>query len=356
MKRLRNIINTFLLLSITMTAVGLHAQNSAYINKVYEYCPAPGQFINQYPEYQEGDNADSMLVKASEYVVGTAKSPLSLGGFGGYIVFGFDHKIQNVKGKMDFQVLGNSFVSNRETELYGGNSEPGIIMVSEDVNGNGLPDDPWYEIAGSEYRKSSTVKNYTVTYYRSNDNIRWKDSEGETGTIDRNEWHTQDSYYPMWLKSDSISFTGTRLANNGKNEGTETQPYYVLYIYDYGYADNQPNDSALSKIDIDWAVDADGNAANLDGIDFVKVYTGVNQKCGWLGETSTEVAGAVDLHIAGGDIDSNIPTGIKGILADEPDSSKVEIYNVLGQRISNPVSGRVYIIRQGGKAKKVLWK
>ena len=39
-------------------------------------------------------------------------------------------------------------------------------MVSVDVNGNGLPDDEWYELAGSEYQKPSTIKNYEITYYR----------------------------------------------------------------------------------------------------------------------------------------------------------------------------------------------
>ena len=34
----------------------------------------------------------------------------------------------------------------------------------------------------------------------------------------------------------------------------------------------------------------------LDHIDFVKVYTGQMAYCGWLGETSTEISGAEDLH------------------------------------------------------------
>ena len=35
----------------------------------------------------------------------------------------------------------------------------------------------------------------------------------------------------------------------------------------------------------------------LDFIDFVKVYSAEQQMAGWLGETSTEVAGAEDLHL-----------------------------------------------------------
>ena len=48
--------------------------------------------------------------------------------------------------------------------------------------------------------------------------------------------------------------------------------------------------------DLDWAVDADGNAVHLTHVDFIKVYCGILQECGWLGETSTEVKGAIDLH------------------------------------------------------------
>ena len=47
---------------------------------------------------------------------------------------------------------------------------------------------------------------------------------------------------------------------------------------------------------IDWAVDDEGNPVELKQIDFVKVYNAMLQDCGWLGETSTEVAGAIDLH------------------------------------------------------------
>ena len=34
-----------------------------------------------------------------------------------------------------------------ETGKLGGSAEPGIVFVSKDVNGNGEPDDEWYELA-----------------------------------------------------------------------------------------------------------------------------------------------------------------------------------------------------------------
>ena len=44
------------------------------------------------------------------------------------------------------------------------------------------------------------------------------------------------------------------------------------------------------------AIDKYGNKADLKCIDFIKVYTGVNQVCVWIGESSTEFASAEDLH------------------------------------------------------------
>ena len=67
--------------------------------------------------------------------------------------------------------------------------------------------------------------------------------------------------------------------------------FFILMIGD------MPNEDEGSTFDIDWAVDKKGNKVNLPGIDFIKVYTGVRQNCGWLGEVSTEVCGVEDLHL-----------------------------------------------------------
>ena len=96
-------------------------------------------------------------------------------------------------------------------------------------------------------------------------------------------------------------------------EGTADDRYIVLTVFDYGYADNYPNFSDKeglvrnegAMIDIDWAVDANGNAVKLPGVDFVRIYTGVNQTNGILGENSTEVVRVVNTHSEGtGDAES----------------------------------------------------
>lgn len=286
---------------------------SPYITRVYEYRPAPGQFVNELPKYTEGDTEETMRQKAEDCLAYNAGTMVSLGGYGGYIVVGFDHTIVNRPGECDFKVLGNAFYSTGSSAAAsGGSCEPGIVMVSVDVNGNGLPDDEWYELAGSEYHKEETVKNYGITYYRPDENktpvpgtdpsitdstyVRWTDNQGGEGYLSKLTYHKQ-AYYPQWLSGETLSFQGTRLADNAIDESGDGS-YYVLYAYDWGYADNHPNDSEKSNFNIDWAVDAEGNPVNLSGIDFIKIYTGVNQFNGWLGECSTEVAGVTDLHIA----------------------------------------------------------
>ncbi|MDE6131542.1 MAG: cell surface protein, partial [Muribaculaceae bacterium] len=82
---------------------------SPYISRVYEYRPAPGQFINEMPRFEEGDTYESILQKAEESISGTNDIMISLGGYGGYVTFGFDHTVINVPGEKDFRIWGNCF-------------------------------------------------------------------------------------------------------------------------------------------------------------------------------------------------------------------------------------------------------
>ena len=268
---------------------------SAFANKVFEYIPAPGQFINTTTSaYEDGFSAGQVLERATEKL--KKKSVISLGGFGGTITVGFHQSIRNSKGEYDFRILGNaSYNQNTGTGALGGSAEPGIVLVSKDENGNGLPDDEWYELAGSEYGKDTETRNYEITYYRpqpANGDVRWTDNQGGEGFVYRNSYHQQDSYYPNWIEEDEITFRGTRLKDNAINEGGT----WVGYCYPWGYADNHPNRSEFSQFKIDWAVDQNGNHVELDKIDFLKIYTAVNQNVGWMGEISTEVMTVEDLH------------------------------------------------------------
>lgn len=298
--------------SFTVNVLHEEIEYSPYITRVYEYCPAPGQFVNEMPRYEEGDTYADILQKTEESISGTNDIMITLGGYGGYVTFGFDHTVMNIPGEKDFRIWGNCFYELLQPDKKGGSAEPGIVMVSYDVNCNGLPDDPWYELAGSEYHSPITRHSYELTYNRPDpdreivadeDNslddiyyIRWTDNAGRSGYMAKNIFHNQD-YYPKWVKDDAMTFSGSLLAPNAEDI-SGYGAYYVLYSYPWGYADNHPNEYAdLNSFDISWAVDADGNPVSLPGADFIRVYTGLNQYCGWLGETSTELSRAQDLHI-----------------------------------------------------------
>lgn len=298
--------------SFPVTVLHEEVEYSPYITRVYDYRPAPGQFINEMPRYEEGDTYGDILKKAEEAISGTNDEMISLGGWGGYVTFGFDHTVINVPGQRDFRIWGNAFYELVNPEKKGGSAEPGIVCVSYDENCNGIPDDPWYELAGSEYHAPQTLHNYSMTYHRPDpdrrvvadeDNsiddlyyIAWTDNRGASGFMPKNIFHNQE-YFPKWVEADTVTFTGSRLAPNAADlSGTGT--YYVLYSYPWGYVDNHPNEyEDLNSFDISWAVDDRGNPVNLPGADFVRVYTGLNQYCGWIGETSTELCRAQDLHI-----------------------------------------------------------
>lgn len=298
--------------SFTVHVLHEEIEYSAYISKVYEYCPAPGQFVNEMPRYEDGDTYETILQKVEESISGTNDIMITLGAYGGYVTFGFDHTVINIPGEKDFRIWGNCFYELLQPDKKGGSAEPGIIMVSYDTNCNGLPDDEWYELAGSEYYSKDTRHAYSITYRRPDPNreivadednslddiyyIGWSDNAGQKGYIAKNIFHNQD-YFPKWINSDKITFSGSLLPNNAEDISGNGS-YFVLYSFPWGYVDNHPNEYAdLNSFDISWAVDSDGNPIDLPGVDFIRVYTGVNQYCGWLGETSTELSRAQDLHI-----------------------------------------------------------
>jgi len=262
------------------------AGSSRFISKVFEYLPAPGQFINE----SLGNLAGAQKIIGNVSNTGL----ISLGGFGGYIVFGFDHSVANNSGN-DLAIYGNPI---------GGNfawSEPGIVLVSQDVNGNGLPDDEWFELAGSEYNNPATIKNYEITYTNPKGyaNVQWKDNLGNSGSYDVNAFH-KHNYYPEFAPNqETLTFKGTLLPSTWGQVGSiyTNSPFAWGYTDSYSTGDDYAT-KGYNSFDIDWAVDKNGAKVNLKTIDFVKVYTAQREKGNTLlGEISTEVKGAADLNI-----------------------------------------------------------
>lgn len=275
-----------------------------YISEVIEYTPAPGQFINASPWGTPNYSTKS--------IVGNINGSLSLGAFGGYVIFKFATPVENNPNNpfgVDFTIFGNPL------NIW---SEPGVVYVMKDENQNGVPDDTWYELAGSDYYFSSTIKNYQTTYYNPNSSVAtdvpWIDNYGNSDFIYANSYHTQP-YYPLsdsfpHINQEQYLLSGTRL----ENLVDQSNPMMVSCPRrSFGYADNQLRGSAPYTVpdnpytrekensggdafDISWAIDANGNYVDLDEIDFVKVQTAILADAGWSGEVSTEITGAVKVE------------------------------------------------------------
>ena len=295
--------NIILVSSILM----LLARNSEaqFVSKVLDYTPAPGQYTN----------ADFIgTPTAANSIIGTNRGMVSLGAYGGSITVYFEQGIQNDPANpygVDFTIYGNA------TSTW---SEPGIIQVMKDENGNGIPDETWYEIAGSDHFWNSTNYSYEVTYQNSGlssaSNIQWTDNQGKSGIIPENSFH-QQTYYPREDLFPTIApgwytLKGTRIMGqiDLSNPGVVNS-----YHRAFGYADNTPvlsttemlpdnpytpeiEGSGGDAIDIDWAVDKNMNPVHLDVIHFIRIYTGMNALAGWLGEISTEITGIRDVEPA----------------------------------------------------------
>jgi hypothetical protein len=253
-------------------------------NVIYDYRPAPGQFINE--SGTGGFSGEKTLQEAILYAGERLKNNLfvSLGAFGGYIVAGFDHSIVN-DGGYNLQIEGNAHENS---------SEPGIVWVMQDSNGNGLPDDGWFELRGSEDPGGNVTRNYSITYFKPRQpgsNVHWIDNNGITGTVDYlGAYHDQESYYPLWIEDEYYTFTGTCLESRNYLSQTGS---WISPPYEWGYADNDRQ--ALFRLSD--AVTPEGDPIDLEFIDFVKIQTGVNGKSGWLGELSTEITGIRDYNL-----------------------------------------------------------
>ena len=170
------------------------------------------------------------------------------------------------------------------------------------------------------------------------------EAKPENGTVDINAWH-KHSYFPLYnnyfvaLNGLSTSLNGlvpqlpdlnlesfgsyaaktdasaAKLTLKGvklvvpktTSGGNSTAPDDFLF----GYVDCHPNGlrsnvqlnpyttgrtsnttSNGDPMDLSWAVDDDGNPVYLDSVRYVRVYTGVQQMNGIMGESSTEVLGS----------------------------------------------------------------
>ena len=254
-----------------------------YLSQVFEYVYAPGQ------------HAAIAQPSDVQFMIGDPDLHdgwLYLGGFGGYVVAGFPRDIRNEEGP-DFEVFA----------LKGAAPEPAIVYVMPDDNANGLPDDTWYELIGNLAEFS--CRHYHITYYKTeNANVRWLDSNGESGELFSFFGGTVSAHW-WWphTYSDSLRLQGTRLPDVYENHPVNGTDYWMVPngLLEWGYAENNHGTDynarrGSNSLDISNAVDSAGNPVFLKSIRFIKVQTAVLQQAGQINEVSAEIRGARSLH------------------------------------------------------------
>lgn len=274
--------------------------SSRLVSKIFEYMPAPGHQVNGYSVTGDFIRDGATMEEACDSVMSHFKRRwmVSLGAQGGYLVAGFDHDVKNSNGDYDIVIQGNP---------YSYQSEPGIVWVMKDENGDGLPNDTWYELAGSEYGTENETLDYEITYYKPatpQSDIRWKDNMGGEGVVPyMSAWNKHDFYWQDWVPTEDSpegpchTYYGSRLKDTHtyENNYTDEPPFAWGYADNLGsdYFKNEKFDKSRAKgyYKISNAVTREGKPANLDYINFVKVQTGQTGCSPNLGEISTEVYG-----------------------------------------------------------------
>jgi hypothetical protein len=237
------------------------AVSKAYTVNLFGYFPAPGQFIKS-----SGETATNWDTLRDDYAQSKTWM-FSLGAYGGSVVYGFDHSVENKPGQYTLAIHGNSF---------GGWGEPGTIWVMQDENGNGEPDDTWYELAGSETGKPTATQRYALAYTVGNLCIDHTGAQVEE--FPYSTYYGDGFGFPQEPGA-YVIYSGTRLLDNTyTTEGIIYNPGY-----EWGYVDSGGPYFRISD-----AIQQDGSPANLDYIDFVRVQTAVIKHAGILGEISTE--------------------------------------------------------------------
>ena len=308
----------------TYTIYAMQKRYTDLPDTVIDYLCVGSQYTNS-DDYEDdyGQRAIRSLVGSNYDAGGGASGPVSLGNFGGYIVYYYDEAIQDDPNNpygIDFIAFGNSVEGSNE---FG---EPGQVWVSE----NG---EKWYALAGGMHYENYAIWDYEIEYdERSDGSTEWWDSLDNHAVLAAYSFPKTENY-PLYEFEDPdeptyIILSGIYFSPDGEtNSSGNTRPPFA----GFGYVDlgrkgtilEGEDASAWGEIeryeklarniagnpylgveegsgrkysivtdgmDLAWAVDSEGQPVALpNGVHYIKIVTASNIVNESIGEKSTEV-------------------------------------------------------------------
>ncbi|MEM0915183.1 MAG: GC-type dockerin domain-anchored protein [Planctomycetota bacterium] len=253
-----------------LTASAASAQ--PFATEVVDYSPAPGQFVTN-PDFNDPNRALGPPVGGGPLAPNNT-SLVSLGGVGGFITLKMPRTViddpRNRLG-LDAIVFGNAFyVSGDPTRRF---AEPGLIEIALDANTNGIADDPFFPIAGSD--------GTTIPFPP---NLNGPILEPPPG-------------FPP--DTDFIFGYADATPTSELPGGDDPARFYTIpddpNLIDIDALTDGTLTAGGDAFDIAWAViPGTTTPANLTGFDFIRITTGPDVPAGIFGEVSTEIDAVAD--------------------------------------------------------------
>lgn len=240
-----------------------------------DYRPALGEKVTEEARRLGGNLKDAMR-KANASIRRESNSTIYLGSFGGYATFKFDHNVKNFAGKYDFEVLrdtGDSHIGHADL----------VVWVSSD-------NETWYRLrskqddrafSGSYAAGPNTAAVHgDVSGFTSDNKYLFRAGSEEVPIPVRS---TYPNLVPEWIEADwQEPYDGFRLKDRYTMEevwSADDPPVFEDFnvqdlgsrVYNDPPSGEKPN---FFGMDIEWAVDAEGNPVRLVSIKYVRVSTG----------------------------------------------------------------------------------
>lgn len=305
----------------------VHAE-SPFATRVMEYLPAPGQFVNDpffnNPEQALGPPSGGGTSAPSN------ESVVTLGGFGGFIVLGFNHTVMNDPlnpSGLDAIVFSNAYWVGGNPDRHW--AECATVEISRDDNANGLADDAWFLIPGSHLAAPITRTSHNWPGGSITDAFLLPSAPFGSVVVTNPLAGTENEGIYGYVEFSPTLFLGDMDSDDKIDDGEITADQFYTVPDDPFEVGMTPGSGGGDAFDIAWAVDPiTGDAASLEGFDYIRLTTPIHLVLPTIGEKSAEIDAVADVSPdpfgdadRDGDIDLEDAAVLQSCVGKSPDVS-----------------------------------